>query len=579
MLDEFYTLDANIPETDPSGPHVDEESYWLGEPAKDVYWALQAQNRQQVIDMGRRLAEITIPSVLPPIAYRTGDYLPGTNQSVGARAVNTLSSTIMFMTFPPGQPMMRLVPIERKLQAAIEKDPDLYAQVELALSRLEKDHRDKAATTPLASAWVGYMKLLLVSGNALWKHVTLECPTFHPLTQYVVSRDMNGHPLLVIHEVKVRLATLPKDVQAQILAEQENLEQQEEWSREATTFSICRFKRASEDTSAEYKDGSWEYWEETEKGQLIEGTEVECDYDAPPMWAGWCIPVYGQNYGRSYCEEYRGDLYILESSWSSLNDGAAAASLMLTFVKPGGRTSLRQLQKAKNLAFLPGNAEDVTTYRTDKQADFDFVFKMAEKAEQRVGNAFLLYDATVRQAERVTAEEVQRTGQNLDKAMGGLYTEIAQRDQRMMITRFVRLHEESTRDIPPIDPKLVRIEVITGVDAMGQAQEEENLKDFGANINTTFPPNSKADQILDAEDYATRLASIKGIKPDGLVKDAQRVQADQQRQQQQMQSADIAKSAAGPVAGPIAKAMAARMVPPGQQQQPQSTSQPQAAGA
>lgn len=573
----LYTLDANaglaLPYED-GKEHTADDKYSLGQPAKDVYNVLGGMNRQQVIDRGRELAEITIPSVLPPLGYRTGDWLPGTNQSAGAEAVNNLASKLMFMAFPPGQPMMRLVPVETKLQKDITADPQLYAQVQLALSRVEVSHRERAATIQLATAWVGYIKLLLVTGNALWKHVTLKCPTFHPLTQWVCSRDMKGHPLVTIHEEIVRVITLPKDVQALILAEQETLEDQEEWTREATIYSVCKYVR-DEDDGPDYEGGHWEYWEETEKGQRLPGTSVETDYDDPPMWPGWCIAVYGQNYGRAYVEEYRGDFFILENGYSALNDGAAMASLSLMFVKPGGRTSLRQVQNAKNLTMLSGSAEDITTFRAEKGADMNFVLSLTEKAEQRIGRAFLVNASVMRQGERVTAEEVQRTGQDLDQAMGGLYTELAQSHQRVMVSRFVRLHEESDDTLPELPPDLVRIEVITGVDAMGRSKDEQNLLEFGKGINATFPPNSQTLQILDPNDFATRLASAKGIKPDGLVQTPQQVAAKKQADQQTAQQAQVLSKAAGPVAGPMAKAMASHMDAANQQQQPPSNQSPQ----
>ncbi|MCW2317133.1 hypothetical protein M2322_002687 [Rhodoblastus acidophilus] len=551
----YNVLDTNIPvpDEDGKGPLGRDPDYDLGSPAHDVYYILAGINRQQVVDRGREMSSLTIPSVMPPLNYRAGDKLPGNNQSVGALAVNNLASKIMFMAFPPGQPMCRFSPVIPKLQKEIDQDPELYAQIELALSQLEMQHRKKAATTPLATAWVGYIKLLLIAGNALWKHVKLECPTFHQLGQFVTSRDMSGHPMATILEENVRVVTLPKDVQELLLEENEELAKVEEWSREATIYSVCKFIRKGD----KLEEGEWQYWEETEKGTLIPGTEVTTEYDDCPMWPGWCIPVYGQNWGRSYVEEYSGDFYILESNASALNDGAAMASLALTFVKPGARTSLRQVQKAKNLSFLSGSAEDITTFRTEKSADMAFVERNFERAAQRIAKAFLDTAASMRQGERVTAEEVQRTGQALDQAMGGIYTELAQTHQKRMVARFIHLNEEANKDLPALPKDLVELEVITGVDAMGRSADVQNLTGYAENISKTFP--QKADSILDAGNYATRLAAAMGIKPDGLVRKAEDVQAQQQAAQQQAMAAQTAPKVAGAMTGPIAQGLMDRM--------------------
>ena len=565
----LYTLNANagiqVGEPDGQAKRHDKK-FSLGSKAKDVYSTLSAANRQPVVDMGREMASITIPSVMPPLGYRVGNDLPGTNQSVGARAVNSLASCIMFTAFPPGLPMMRLKPKETAFQAQELQDPDLYSQVELALSRVELVHREKAATIQLATAWVGYIKLLIVAGNALWKHVHLQCPTFHPLTQFACSRDMKGHPMLTIHEEIVRVATLDKDVQEIIYREKPELLKTEEWTRETTIFSVCRYIRHPTHKGM-YEDGNWEYWEETEMGQLLPGSSVETDYDDPPMWPGWMIPVYGQNYGRSYCEEYRGDLFILENGHSGLNDGVAMASLALMFVKPGGRTSLRQVQNAKNLAMLSGVAEDVSTFKAEKTNDLKFALEHVQMAAERINQAFLVDRAKQRDAERVTAEEVEQVQQELDRAMGGLYTEVAQSHQRIMVTRFVRLHEEADPDIPEMDPNLVAIQVMTGADAMGRSVEQKNLMAFGQGINTVFPPNSQTTRILDPWDFSRRLASTMSIKPDGLVLKQEDVEAKEQQQQQTAQQGAITQKAVGPAIGPMAKAMASHMDAANMQQQ------------
>lgn len=521
--------------------------YTLGEPAKDVYGYL-CKGREVVVETSREMAELTIPSVFPPEGYKVGEKLPGNNQSVGAQCVNTLASKLMFMAFPPGQPIAIFEPVETALQAEIDRDPQLYGRIQLALSRLEESHRKRFQLTPLATAYVGYIKLLLVSGNALWKHVKLNSPTYHRCTDYVVSRAANGHPMVTIHKEKVRVATLPEDVQDMILSHDEKLADVPEWEREATIYSVCKFKG---NPSSDNEEGSWLYWEEYE-GRLIEGSEVETDYDDCPMWPGWLIPVYGDNWGRSYCEEYRGDLYTVEANSSSLNDGAALAAWALTFVTPGARTSIRQVKKAPNLSILSGNAADVTTYRTEKGADFNFVSNHLQGVVRRLGSAFLLFSAMRREGERVTKEEVERTGAELDQAMGGLYTEIAQTQQRRIIMRAINLHtEEDPNNIPAMPKDLVRVGVITGTDAMGRNRDATTLTTFARAMRETFP----TEDTLNSDDFGNRLAAALGIKPEGLVKTAEQRQAEQQQQLQMQAGMTMLDKATGPLAGKMAEAM------------------------
>ncbi|GJE18767.1 portal protein [Methylobacterium marchantiae] len=538
--------------------------YTLGEPAKAVYDALTT-NRESVNEMGRRMAELTIPSVFPPQGYRAGDDLPGNNQSAGAQCVNTLASKLMFMAFPPGQPIAKLEPVLANLQEKIDQDPDLYANVLLALSQLEMEHRRRFQSTALETTYTGHMKLLLVAGNSLWKHLRLNAPTFHRSDTYVVSRDRTGHPHVTIHQEKVRVATLPEDIQDLIYRQTPDLLKQEvEWTREVEIHSVCMLVVEGDDKDDD--DRHWLYWQEYE-GHLLEGTEFEADYEDCPMWPSWLIPVYGENWGRSYCEEYRGDLYSVEVNASALNDGSALAAWALTFVKPGARTSIRQVQKAKNLDILPGSAEDVTVFRSDKTADLNFVQNTFNMAARRLGAAFLLDSATRRDGERVTAEEVTRTGRELDMGMGGLYTQVSQSDQRRIIMRAMRLHEVENKKLPKLPKGVVEVNVVTGTDAMGRSGEAANLEEFAGTLSKLFGPQG-ATALLKAGNFATRLAAAKGIKPDGLVKTDQEQGAEQTKAKQEALQQSLLEKAAGPVAGAVAGNLAGGAPPPTEPENP-----------
>jgi hypothetical protein len=527
----------------------EEGAFSLGEPAKDAYSSLQLY-REQVLQLGRNMAELTVPSVLPHKEWRPGDDVPGNNQSIGAKSVNNLASILTYLAFPPNLPMMRLEPIESELQPQIDANPELWAKTQMALSRLEIAHRKKATTINLSTSWYGFIKLLLVAGNALWKHVKLRNPTYHTPQWYVVQRDANGHQLLVIHEERIFVETLPKDWAAQIRAEKD-FKEVKSWVQETCVYSVCRLI-----TDDKGEPDGWEYWQETETGKVLKGSEVETDYDDCPMFAGWLVPAFGHNWGSGYCEEYRGDLYIVESNASAINDGAAMAGFTLGFVKPGSRTSRRQIQEAKNLSFIDGAAEDLTFSRTEKSADMAFVQSNMNNAERRLGSAFLDKLAVRRDGERVTAEEVQETARALDQATGGLYTQVAQGNQKPMVTRFMHLHEEAVKSLPKLPKNLISVEVVTGVDAMGRDADTTNLQRLGDAAKNYFPQEPNA---LNSETFLTRFAAGLGVKTDdGLITSAADLAAQKQQAQQTQMGMEMAKGASGPMAGALAKGMADR---------------------
>lgn len=552
------------------GPHGDELT------ASEVYDTLQGA-RESVIVRARVMAELTIPSVFPPEGYRTGDDIPGNNQSVGAQCVNNLASNLMFLAFPPGRPILEYVPIEHKLQNAIEQDPETYSLILLALSRLEIEHRKRLETTPISAAYVEFVKSLLVAGNTLWKHLDLDCPAFYNMTQYVVKRDNTGMPLLTILKEGVAVAQADDDLRKFIYDISPELKEKPLYEQEADIYSCCKLIV----TSKGKKGKHWEFWQEYE-GFIIEGSYYKADFETPPLWPAWLIPVYGQDWGRSYCEEYRGDLFTVENFMSSLNDAAAAASLVMWFVKPGSTTSAKEIREAENLSVHSGSAEDVTTLKLDKTGDLQFVSNNVSEAAKRLEYAFMMNQAVQRDAERVTAEEIKTLAITIDKAMGGVYTMQASGNQRIIIKRAIELHNDEDPNLPdPMTTGVVRMEIATGVGSLGQSIEEQGLVELGSELAQMFGPQWGA--MANVTSWANRLAAAKGINPQGLFKDTGQIAQEKSQAQSDAAKQTLLEKGTGPAVQALAKGASQQMLPPpnqgNQPPPPQGAPQPPQQGA
>jgi hypothetical protein len=540
----------------PQAPKRPAGKYSLGEHAENTYDRLVVK-RQGIVDMARLMAELTIPSLYPEEGYQPGDNVAGNNQSIGARCVNTLASRLMLMAFPPGRPIMRLKAIQHAMAKELAADPALASALELALSLLEQAHRERLETTTMRSAYTGFIKLLLVAGNGLWVHLDIDNPVFYkpefPGGGYVVKRTRRGDPRLVILKERVAVEGLDDETKALVEELEPNVAKLPLWEQEVDIYT-CQQKHGAG------KNSTWCYWQEY-KGHLIADTEVETDGDNAPMEAAWLIPNYGEDWGRSYCEEYRGDLYTVENHHSALNDGAAVASLTLMFVKPGARTSLKQVKQAKNLDVLSGTAEDVTILKADKNADYQFVTNNAESAGKRLGFAFLLNSAIQRQGERVTAEEWETMARELDEAMGGVYSELAQGTQRKIVLRFMHLHEEEDGELPPVPEGVVRVSVSTGIDSVGRSAEGAALVRFGKTLIEVFGPEKAAGALVQAE-FTRRIAASEGIQTRGLVLEEEAMAAQADGQKQDMMRQTLIEKGAGPLADAAGKAMLNQQQPP-----------------
>jgi hypothetical protein len=84
--------------------------------------------------------------------------------------------------------------------------------------------------------------------------------------------------------------------------------------------------------------------------------------------------------------------------------------------------------------------------------------------------AFLLNSAIQRNAERVTAEEIRYMAQELEAALGGIYSTLSQEFQLPFVTR-VMFQMERQKKLPVLPEGLVKPAIITGVEALGRGND------------------------------------------------------------------------------------------------------------
>lgn len=569
-----------------------DDKYTLGPntTAEKTYGALQTR-RQAVLDRARELSELTIPSLFPPEGFQDGDKLYTPYQDIGARGVNNIASRLDLTMLPPNRaPFRHEVPskLQEETKAAAESgevaaDPDkILSELNLALAKRERAVKSRMDSTPLRLVNVQALKQLVVGGNVLWRHQELDAPIIHSMDQYVVKRNAKGQPLLVILKEDAIVDDLPDDVQE--IVKKRRLEgvsvggkpgggpnvgaSKEPFGDEVCIYTVCRW---------DWSKGRVYAWQEV-MGSPIPNTRESCPADAPPMWPMWMIPMFGRNWGRAYSDEYYPGLLAAENYSKALQEGAIAAAWTLFFTRPGSRTRPRDLRDARNLDILVGSAEDITTMRLEKSADFQFAADNLQSVEQRLGYAFLLNSAVQRQGERVTAEEIRLMARELEATMGGVYASLAEQF-KPVVQRFIYLMErdegQTFKKLP--EASGIKPRIVTGIDSLGRSYDDQVLDELLAEAAQILGPQEVAKRV-DGGEYFRRKAAAKSIDPTGLIRTDDDVAAmDQQAQMQALlqQAApgaaqEAVKGMMNPQGAGIAQAAmeAQGMIPPGQAAQP-----------
>jgi len=505
--------------------------------------------RTTLLTRCRRCSALTIPSLLPPKDHKETDELLTPYQGLGARAINNLSAKLLLTLLPAGSPFYRLdvdPEVIQELKDTLGNDK-FKTQIEEKLAIHEAMGVKLIERNAYRVQMFKVLRLLLATGNAM-----IETPVVsgkpvegrlkvHRVDHYVIRRSPSSQPLEIILKEKISIEEVPEDVnrpepdtEGKKAYDEDNIE----------LFTYCKFNGEV-----------WSVFQEI-FGQVVPGTEG--DYKPnhfPFLPLTWAL-TEGENYGRGHVEEYLGDFISLDGLSQHILEGAAAMAKIIFLVGSNGVTNIDDLKKCVNGGFVTGNKDDITVLQLEKFADFKVALEESQRIERRLANAFLLTDSIRRDAERVTATELRLMAQDLEDALGGVYSVLSQELQYPLAVRIIA-------QLPAL-PKQVSPSVVTGFEALGRGHDLQKLSGL---MDFLSPLGAETVQTwIQMDEYIARVCVALGIDKTGLVTPAEAVNKMMEGREQ---AALIEK-----IAPQLAQAVAAQMPQGGAQ----GATQPQPQG-
>ena len=221
-------------------------------------------------------------------------------------------------------------------------------------------------------------------------------------------------------------------------------------------------------------------------------------------------------------------------------EGSSASAKMLLMVNPSGTTRASAIAKAPNGAIIEGSAGDVSVLQANKFGDFRVTFEAMNRIEQRLQFAFLLNASVQRQAERVTATEVQLVANELQDALGGVYGILTTEFQLPYInTKLAMLRQQKL--LPELPKDIVKTKIIVGMEALGRASDRMKLLQFLSDLAGTLGAETLG-KYINLDNAIKKFAVANQIDTQGLIKSEEQIQ----QETQQAQSQQLAQSLQDP---------------------------------
>ena len=164
--------------------------------------------------------------------------------------------------------------------------------------------------------------------------------------------------------------------------------------------------------------------------------------------------------------------------------------------------------------------------------------------KDRLGHNFLLTSGVVRNAERVTAEEIRMLSMELESSLGGLYSLLSTELQLPLVNRLLSTLTKKKK-LPKLPKDIATPVIITGVEALGRGNDLQKLDLFLAGAAQVVGPEAVA-QYVNVGEYFKRRATSLGIKTAALIKSPEQLQMEMEMAQQAQQEQMLAKM--GPAA-------------------------------
>lgn len=492
--------------------------------AKQRYAQLTS-SRDAALRRARQNSKLTIPGLVPEDGQDANSTFDQPYQSLGARAVNNLAAWLLVALFPPDQHFFRF----QVHEDTADQLGGSLSEVKTALFKLASKAQNYLEAVAARPVIMETIRHLIIAGNALF-YVPLDRkdkgpPRMWRMDQYVVLRDDRGRLLEVVVSEKVYASSLSEEVRNACKVEIK--EGKENDTRVDLYTHVIR------------KEDDMEWYQE------INGIIVpQSPGKAPADKAGWMAlrwqAIPGSDWGRSHVSEYVGDLLSLEDLNKAIIQFAAVASRIITMVDPNAMVDVEELATAETGDYVTGYIDKIKPLQLDKSMDFQVASEVASRIELRLSHAFMLQSGTVRNAERVTAEEIRAMAEELENVLGGVYTVLSAEFQLPLVRRLVYILERTDETFPEL-PKEIVPTIVTGFEAIGRTHSANKLRAWMADMTNIYGPQAVS-SFTDPTEVGRRFAESYGIEDVGTLIKSQEAMM----QEQQMAMAQQAATAAAP---------------------------------
>jgi hypothetical protein len=448
-------------------------------------------------------------------------------QSIGAAAVTHLANKVMMALFQPSQPFFRN-DLSKEQREDIRQDAEnslTDAQIDEALAEGERAAMKIFNLTNNRVTLTDAMMLLIITGNVLIHADLDEGMKMWTLRDYIVKRDLVGNMTkLIFRETKAVDAL--EDGMA-MLAKNMGYDKVDQ---EVTLYTCVQ----------RVGKNKFVVWQELEDVCYCQ-REIGIYNKQTLPW----IPLVwnrarAHDYGTGLVENYAGTFHSLSTLSEAELDYVVLITDVKNLVDPTGMTDVRQINEAPSGAYVHGREEDLFVHAPNVSDQANFLDQKYMKLVKVIGAAFLMNSMVTRDAERVTAEEYRGQVNELEGALGGTYSRLANELQLPLARMLSAKVDPLFKDITPL--------VTTGLESLSRTSDLDRIRLLFQDLIAVADIPEKVEERIDYEGLISLLGAGHQVDYNKFLLSDDKVQANRK------QAAQDLADASGMEAGAVAEA-------------------------
>lgn len=416
-------------------------------------WNAMGSPHTELVCQAEKWARLTDRSVLVAEGELQDPKLVNEFTSWAARGVSNLANKLALTLFDPVHPAFKL-DIAPEMQAKLattlgmtEADID---QMGSALAVVERRVMAGMAGTSLRPKLIQVLLNLIVVGTVL-VDLRGDEPTLYNIREFRCRRKRSGQIIECCIALKLRKDELADEVAGLVEGEPSRTVTHYQWATRSFTNG----------------EAAWKIVQYVDDVQLPAKYTSTYTSDEEFPWAipTWTLPI-GRHYGRGLGEQCQQDLFVLARLCEAQAKGLVAASEIRWGVDPNGQTNIQDIQSSRSGDFIPARPQDINALGITTWQVGALLKDAVEGLKRDLGGLFLLYQSMVRDAERVTREEIVQLVREFEGAHAGVHAHIAP----TLMTPLLRyLLKKEGIDLSKA--RELRLRITTGFEALSRGAE------------------------------------------------------------------------------------------------------------